>query len=246
MKKQYLAPGRSIRVFTVGVAATISLYLLIIFLAEPLHTLAVSSTSTTVVSLTVAADISNSCTAAVGLGTITRTGDSSFNTCGSFGYCGTNAATCTISTNDSLGYTLAWNVATGTGTLGARTGTGHLNGFVSGNRIAPLKPSVVSTPEAFSNSGPTSNVTNDARWAARLSSTSTTTGGAGITWGSDGATDTWLNVATGSLVNIARKSTFTSAAGDTENIGFRAIINGTKVVPTDTYKATVTFTATAN
>ncbi len=242
-----LTPGRFIRIWTVGIAATVSLYILVVFLAEPLHGLAsTSSSSTTVVSVTVAAAISNSCTASVSLGTITRTGDTSFNTCAGYGYCATNASTCTITTNNTLGYTLSWLVATGTGAAGARTGTGHLNGYVPGNRIKALKPAVSGTPEDFTNETPTANVTDDARWAARLSSTSTTTGGAGITWGADGTHDTWLNVGTGSAVNISNRSNYTSSGGDLQKIGFRAIINGTSIVPTDTYKATVTFTATTN
>jgi hypothetical protein len=42
------------------------------------------------------------------------------------------------------------------------------------------------------------------------------------------------------------RSTQTSVAGDTENIGFRAILHGTVIVPSDTYKAYVTLTATTN
>lgn len=246
MLSSLLSPHRRIRVLTVGICASICAYVLMMMVAEPLRSLAATSSSNVVVSLTVAAGISNSCTSPVSLGTINRTGDTSFNTCAAYGYCATNKTTCTISTNNSLGYTLSWLVATGTGSAGARTGTGHLNGYTAGNRIKALTPSAAGTPEAFSNAIPTSNVTNDARWAARLSSTSTTTGGAGITWGSDSTTDTWLNIGTGSAVNIANRSTQTSTSGDTENIGFRAIINGTAIVPTDTYKGTVTFTATTN
>lgn len=180
------------------------------------------------------------------LGTITRTGDTSFNTCAAYGYCSTNASTCTVVTNNTLGYTLAWQILSGTGAAGSRTGTGHLNGYIAGNRIKALKPAVSNTPEAFTNQTPTANVTNDARWAARLSSTSTTTGGAGVTWGANGTNDTWLNIGTGSALNIANRGSETSPSGDVELIGFRAIINGTAIVPTDTYKATVTFTATSN
>jgi hypothetical protein len=208
--------------------------------------LAASSSSNVIVSLVVASGLSNSCSSPVSLGTINRTGDSSFNTCGTYGYCATNKTTCNITTNEATGYTLSWLVSTGTGSAGSRTGTGHLNGYNTGNRIKALTPSTPGTPEAFSNAVPTANVTNDARWAARLSSTSTTTGGAGISWGSDGTTDTWLNVGTGSAVNIASRNSETTGNGDTQNIGFRAILNGSVIVPTDVYKATVTFTATSN
>jgi hypothetical protein len=89
-------------------------------------------------------------------------------------------------------------------------------------------------------------VNNGARWAARLSSTSTTPDGSTKVWGADGVADTWLRIGTGSAVNIASRSDETTGGGDTENIGFRAIIHGTAIVPTDVYKATVVFTATTN
>lgn len=190
--------------------------------------------------------LSMNCTSTVNLGTITRTGDTSVTTCGDTGYCATNKTTCTVVTDSQPGYTLSWVIESGTGALGTRTGTGYLNGFVAGNRIAPLGTgSTVMTaqPHAMTAGG---TVTNDARWAGRLSSTSTTTGGAGKNWGTDGQTDTWLRVATGSSINIASRTTRTSVAGDTEHIGFRAIIHGTAIVPNDSYKATVTVTALSN
>jgi hypothetical protein len=67
-------------------------------------------------------------------------------------------------------------------------------------------------------------------------------------WGTDvnGANDRWLNVATGSTVNIAKRNTATTFAGDSELIGFRAIIGSAFLQPTDTYIVTVTFTAVTN
>jgi hypothetical protein len=120
-----------------------------------------------------------------------------------------------------------------------------MNGFVSGNRIHPLKPAAANTPEAFNT---TTVGTSDSRWAARLSSTSTTNTGAGMTWGTNAGdtTDKFLNVATGSTVNIAKRSTQTLAAGDSEVVQFRAIVGSSYIQPTDTYKVTVTFTATTN
>lgn len=67
-----------------------------------------------------------------------------------------------------------------------------------------------------------------------------------MTWGSDGASDTWLNVATGSTVEIANRSTATTAGGDVQYVGFRVKVGANKIQPTDTYKAIVTFTATTN
>ncbi len=252
-----LRSHRRARVLTVGIAATVSLYAMVLVLAEPMRTLAVSAAANVKVSVFVADSISNNCSnndtsSPLTLGTITRTGDTANNsdgncTTGSTGYfCSTHATTCTVITNNSTGYSFSWLVQSGTGAAGSRTGTGHLNGFVAGNRIKALKTGAVNTPENF-NFTPTSNVTNDARWAGRLSSTSTTATGASVTWGSDGpSTDLWLNVATGAGLNIAKRTSQTGVSGDSEVIGFRTIIHGTSIVPTDTYRATVVFTATNN
>lgn len=232
---------RRARVWTVGLAASVSLYAIVIGAAEPLRSLAAAASDDTVVSLTVAATITNTCDTTLSIGTITGTGDSSTNN----GYDTSDDTTCTVITNNETGYTFGWLVQTGTGAAGARTGTGHMNGFVSGNRISPLRPAVSGTPEIFN----TSTIsTTDARWAGRLSSNSTTATGAGMHWGTDvnGANDRWLNVATGSTVNIAKRNSETSISGDTELIAFRAIIGTSKIQPTDTYKVTVVFTATTN
>ncbi len=188
---------------------------------------------------TLAAYLSLNCTGSVNMGSIVQTGDTSVNVCGSTGYCASNAAACTVVTDGDAGYGLHWTITSGTGALGGRTGTGHLNGFVAGRRILAYTPGAARTPE-------TMTVSNDARWAARLSSTSTTATGSGISWGTDGTSDRWLNVGTGSSVMIAKRTTRTSVAGDTENIGFRTIIQGAVIVPTDTYKATVTITVLTN
>ena len=237
-----LSPQRLTRTFTVGIAATVCLYALVLAFAEPIHSFAASDSENVVVSLTVASDISNTCTSPVSLGTIIRTGDTGV-------FDGTHDTACTVTTNNATGYNLTWLIATGTGAAGARTGTGHLNGYTAGNRVKALlntnntTPAVMDTAVADTSAG---GVQNSARWAARVSSTSTTAGGGSVTWGSDGASETYLRVATGSAVQIANRATQTTVAGDTEKVNFRAIINGTAIVPSDTYKATVVFTATTN
>lgn len=242
-----LSHSRIAKGVSLGVVSTVSLYALTLAFAEPIRSFAAQSSQSVVVSLTVANDISNSCTTPVSLGTITRTGDTGL-------YDGSKKTTCTVSTNNATGYNLTWIINTGTGAAGARTGTGHLNGFTAGNRIQPINNNggtynAPTTPAEMSTSNPPSTaggVQNAARWAGRLSSTSTTTGGGAVTWGADGASETYLRVSTGSTVQIANRATATTASGDLQNIGFRAIIHGTAIVPTDTYKATVVFTATTN
>ena len=243
MPTSLISPSRAARVFTVGLAATVSLYALVLAFAEPLRSFAATSSQNVVVSLTVANDISNSCTTPVSLGTITRTGDTGTIPTGG------RTTVCYVSTNNSTGYNLTWIINTGTGAAGARTGTGHLNGFVAGNLIRPLfntnntTPAVMDTAVADTTAG---GVLNSARWAGRLSSTSTTAAGGSVTWGADGVSETYLRVATGSAVQIANRTTPTTGTGDTQRVGFRAIIHGTAIVPTDVYKATVVFTATTN
>lgn len=235
-----LSRQRQTRVWTVGIAATIALYGLAMVLAEPLRGFAASSQSTTVVSFVVADTLANNCTATLNIGTITGTGDSA---AGGDWFGDGDYTTCTVQTNNSTGYTLGWLVATGTGAAGSRTGTGHMNGYVAGHRIAPYKPAATSVPEAFTVS------TTDARWAGRLSSSgSTTNTGAGLHWGADSpaGTDRWLNVATGSTVNIAKRNSQTAPGGDSEKIGFRAKIGSSYLQPTDIYNVIVTFTAVTN
>ncbi len=70
---------RRVRVWTVGLAATVSLYAIVIGAAEPLRSLAAAASDDTIVSLTVAATITNTCDATLSIGTITGTGDSSTN-----------------------------------------------------------------------------------------------------------------------------------------------------------------------
>jgi hypothetical protein len=92
----------------------------------------------------------------------------------------------------------------------------------------------------------TNPTASGARWGARLSSTSTTTGGGDVTWGSDGASETYVAVATGSAVNIAKRQTDTSSTGDVEVLRWKAIVPSGVFVPTGTYKAYVQFTVTDN
>lgn len=246
MQHAYIAPTRRIRVITVGLAATISLYLLLVLVAEPLRTVA-ATTANTVVQITVQSVLSITCTstatipAALGSGT---TGTGSIGT-----------GTCTPITNNSLGYTLSWLINTSSGStsppcVGNCYGTGHL----LSNNVTAGKPDTI---RAFQRIGGFVNVPgrfdettiltgSGSRWAARLRSNSTTTGGASVTWGSDSATEGYLNVATGSAVNIARRTTETSSTGDIQNFSYKVVIPASVFQPTGTYKATILYTVVDN
>ena len=238
-----LSQGREMRVLSVGVAAVASLYLLVVFVAEPMRSLA-SNTANTVVTYNVTSALSLTCS------------DSTIGTAAGNGTSGTGAqatASCTPITNDALGYTLSWLINTSSGTSvcsGNCDGTGHLlstnvTGGLSDKILAyDRQGSHINEPAQFDSTTILSG--SGSRWAARLRGNSTTTDGASVAWGSDGATEGFLNVATGSAVNIAKRTTETDPAGDIENFLFKVVIPSGTFQPTGTYKATILFTATDN
>lgn len=245
-----LSPNRRSRVLSVGLAATAALYVLTVFVAEPLRTFG-ATTADTVVQFTVTSALSVTCSSTSTLGSAAGNGTS-----------GTGAmatAYCTPITNNALGYTLSWIIQTGSGAPAVHAnctstatcyGTGHLlsNNVTSGYpdviQAFARKGSHVNNPGRFDST--TIGTGSGSRWAARLRGNSTTTGGASVTWGADGSTEGFLNVATGSAVNIAKRTTETSASGDTENFLFKVVIPSGTFQPTGTYKATVRFTVTDN
>lgn len=241
-----LVPHRRARVLTVGLAATASLYVIVAFVAEPLRTLA-ATTADTVVQFTVTSALSVTCSSTSTLGSAAGNGTT-----------GTGAmatATCTPITNNSLGYSLTWIIQSSTGSVtppctGNCYGTGHL---LSNNVTAGLpdvikafdrKGSHVNKPDTFD--GTEIGSGSGSRWAARLRGNSTTTGGGTITWGADGATEGFLNVATGSAISIAKRTTETSSTGDLEHFLFKVVIPSGAFQATGTYKATIRFTVTDN
>lgn len=243
----HLLPHRRSRVLSVGLAATASLYVLTVFVAEPLRALG-QATADTVVQFTVTSGLSMNCSATSTLGSAVGTGTS--------GTGSMATATCTPITNNSLGYTLSWIIQTSSGTTSAPVctgncfGTGHLlsTNVTAGRpdtiRAFDRKGTFINVPGRFD--GTTIGTGSGSRWAARLRGNSTTTGGGSVTWGADGATEGFLNVATGSAVNIARRTTETASGGDTQNFLFKVVIPSSSFQPTGLYRATIRFTATDN
>jgi hypothetical protein len=237
-----LAPERRIRVLTVGITATFSILFLTVLVAEPLRGLAVSTDpENVIVSVTLASALGLSCDAdldgrnssgeTLNLGTITYTGDTGV-------YSNTRAAKCFVSTNNTTGYTLGWRVATGSG--GAFTG--HLisqyNKIITAFGTGSAR-NYTKTWEL----NPTAQ-TNDSRWGGRVSSTSSGSDVAPMSWGTDASSEKWARVTTGSTVTIRQSGTQSQAgSGDLIRVGFRAQVGATKVQQTGTYKTTVTFTA---
>ncbi len=242
-----LSQGRMSRVLSVGAASAASLYLLVVFVAEPMRSLA-ATTADTVVTYTVTSALSLTCDAASTTGTTPGNGSA-----------GTGAlatAKCTPITNSALGYTLSWIIQTSTGSTspictGNCYGTGHLlsNNVTSGKPDTilafPRFGSHVNQPgQIDSTTVPTAS---GAVWGARLMANSTTAAGASVTWGADtDETMPFLNVATGSAVNIAKRTTETASTGDIQNFLFKVYVPASSFVPTGTYKARIRFTVVDN
>ena len=241
-----LSKERQTKVWSVGTAAAVSLYLLVVFIAEPLRSLA--ATDTSVVTYNVTSALSITCT------------DSTIGSVSGAASSGTGAmatAACTPITNNSAGYTLSWLINTSTGSTALTCtsncyGTGHLlsknetSGYADKIRAFERDASdgYTNVPAQFDST--TIPTASGSRWAARLRGNSTTPNGGTVTWDADGATEGFLNVATGSAVNIARRNTATASGGDIQNFLFKVVIPSGSFQPTGMYRATILFTATDN
>ncbi len=224
---------------SLGLASMFSLYLLGAFIAEPARTLA--DAVNTPVSVTLASDIAFSCgdgTAA--LGTITGNGEAN------------DSVTCTATTQNSSGYNITWRITSGSGNANGYN-TGHLNSFTSSG----LEPEAKIIPIATDDTTPSDTFTGQANdvaaWGGRVMdasecedgdancSTGTTVDG----FDADGSAK-YLRVATGAAVVIVNRTNETPANGDDAVINFKAKVGNATFLPTTTYKAVVTLTATDN
>lgn len=127
-----------------------------------------------------------------------------------------------VITNNSAGYKLEWQASAATMASG-------------GDTIAAYTPAVADTPETWS-------VAADAsEWGARLKSTSTD---AAAEWGTDGASEKWLNVNNAAVRSVVTRATETLAAGSDEIFTWQITVGASKWQPTGTYTVNVTATAT--
>ena len=248
MKHALLAPGRRVRVLSVGLAASAGLYVLVAMVAEPMRAFgATSDSETAVVQIALGASIGLNCDAnggGAGSGeTLALTG---FNDAGDTGplnssvTIGTNAVRCNVRTNNTTGYNLAWRATAGSG--GASTGH-MINQFE--DKLNPFRYAAGSdsytTPTAWNSTNVPSTV---AAWGGRLAAASAGYAASPVTWSADAATnEKWMAVSTGATTTIARENTETAETGNNNDIGFRVEVGGDKIQPTGTYRATVTFTA---
>ncbi len=245
-----LSPERIMRILTTGIAATVALYLVAVLVVEPARGFAATDTNGKVsVTVTATASIlscgdensdSNGDNENLALGSIGVGGDvGQYNTA--------RDIHCNVKSNNTTGYTLNWQVTTGTG----GTSTGYMINQYE-DKILPFRYN-------NSNDAQTTTVTwsgnvsaTDAEWGARLSSTSDvfSENNAAVDinsteWGTDAASEKWARVASGSSIAFASATTPTSDAGDNHYVGFRVEIGSSRLQPSGNYQVEVDFT-TAN
>ncbi len=237
-----LSTEKVVHAVKLGFVSALALCAVLLVVLEPLHAFgAGTDTETAIVQVTVASGMGIACDATndgiagsgetLNLGTITFTGDTGT-------YSPAKSVACRVTTNDSLGYTLGWYVATGTGTAGSRTGTGHLNSNGT-NRIPAIGTG------SFNNTFVFPSATNASGWGGRVSSTSSGSQTGNLDFGTDTSAEKYARVATGSSVAIRTKTSASQQNGDIIRVHFRAYIGSAHIQPTGTYAATVTFTGTA-
>ncbi|MBU2213894.1 hypothetical protein KJ996_04645 [Patescibacteria group bacterium] len=227
-----LSPQRRLRVFTVGIAAMISLYALVAFVAEPTRGFAANDSS--IVEVVIASGLAITCTpTTLTLPTITEDGDTSF-------YHVDRDINCNVRTNDTEGYTLAWQVTTGSG----GTATGYMiNQFE--DVITPFRYTQADSQSAPTAWDGTAVPTSVSAWGGRVSATSHVSDSP-LTWGADSGdtSEKWMAVSTGATTTVATANNESPQAGDDYYIGFRVQVGTAKIQPTGTYQATVVFTTT--
>ena len=141
--------------------------------------------------------------------------------------------TCKIVTSSTTGWALSWQILAGSGGFG----TGHL--ISQYENIIPAFGT-----GSFNNTSTWSVSAADSRWGGRVSSTSSGAQAGAMNFGTDVSAERYARVATGSTQTIRQKVGASQQGGDKVRVHFRAEVGSSKVQPTGTYRATVTFTAT--
>jgi hypothetical protein len=235
------------RVVTLGVVSAVCLYFLVAMVAEPIRALGASTDSeTAIVRIILGAGIGINCDGdggGAGSGeTLALTGFSDSGDTGELNSSvtvGTNAVLCNVRTSNTSGYNLAWQAATGSG----GTGTGYMiNQFE--DKLTPFRYTQSDSTTAPTAWDATAVPASLSAWGGRLADSSSGHTSAPITWGADASSsEKWMAVGSGTSVTIGRENTVTQDSGSNNYIGFRVEVGGSKIQPSGTYKATVTFTA---
>ena len=236
------------RITALSSVAAACFYILVVMVAEPMRALgATSDSETAVVQITLGASIGLNCDAdGGGAGSGETLALSGFSDSGDTGELngtvtiGTNAVNCNVRTNNTAGYTLAWQVASGSG--GASTGH-MINQFE--DVLTPFRYAVGSdayaTPTNWDSTAVPSTVS---AWGGRIAQSGSGHAASPITWGNDASSDEkWMAVSTGATTTIARENNATQETGSNNYVGFRVQVGADKIQPTGTYQSTVTFTA---
>ena len=248
MENSSLSPERRVRVLSLGLTASVGLYVLVAMVAEPMRALgATSDSEDAVVQIALTASIGLNCDAdggGAGSGeTLALTGFSDSGDTGELNSSvtvGTNAVNCNVRTNNTAGYDLAWQVTSGSG----GNNTGYMISQFE-DLLHPFRYSVGSdayaTPTNWNSTAVPSSVS---AWGGRIADTSSGYTASPITWGADASSnEKWMAVSTGATTTIARENTETQETGSNNYIGFRVQVGADKIQPTGTYQSTVTFTA---
>ena len=245
-----LSEERTMRVFSVGITATVALYLVAALVAEPLRGFAASDVDGKV-SVTVNATASTlECNDADGDGN----GDNENLSIGAIGvggdtgeYATDSDIHCNVQSNNTTGYTLSWQVTTGSG----GTSTGYMINQYE-DTIPPFRYNNSNDAETTTVAWASAVGASEAEWGARLSSTrdAFAENHASVDidsteWGTDAVSEKWARVASGTSVAFASATTETGDSGDDHYIGFRVEIGSSRLQASGTYEVEVDFT-TAN
>lgn len=173
---------------------------------------AASDTEDIDISLDILSTLTLDCDPTVTMGAITGTGTSALTT---------NAATCTVITNNSTGYEMTWAAST----------ANMIN--ANGDTIAPIAAGTAATPVAWNST----MTANDSAWGVQASGVDVNgTFGAGYT-GAAAAIPTTAEP-------FADRTTETDADGEDTTLTFLAEVGASHWQPTGTYTNTITITAT--
>lgn len=224
-----LSAERRMRGLTVGVAATFALYLLTALIAEPMRSLAANTSDNVKVSVVIGDVLSLACfnnshtgSGTVSLGTIAISGDTG-------AYSDTRAAVCFAKNSSANGFDFGWYIRRGSG--------GSMTGYLINTAESSIAPYGTGSGRLTTT---WSVASNDSRWGARISSTSS---GVNMTvlngqqFDTDGGSEKWGRVKTGSTLTLRRYTgANTAGSGVMIKVGFRVQVGAAKNQPSGTYE----------
>jgi len=146
-----------------------------------------------------------------------------------------------VTTNNTAGYSMTLTSSSSLGMIGNTNPSNYIPAYVPATANVPdLSFTVGSNLARF-------GYTVEASTTADLTQIFKDNGSACNAGSSDTVNSCWLNAST-SAVTVVNRATQTAASGSTTTLKFRVTINSnpSPLIPSDTYVATTTLTATAN